>query len=201
MTTTTASSPSDGMSHVVEAQLCISTDTLDTSLRRILFCTCSRRDLISSTTRATVLTTSTMHKPVKYRSVTSLLVQYPTGTKGYLGYNRDITHRPLSSSILGLPLRILNINHKQELLRGLWVTFRTQKRFKGTLLYYQYQASSCLNHSRATAKLASIRAKTLAANAEPSMRFRWMSSYLHRGTFRQLGVPYFGGPDNKDPII
>ena len=97
--------------------------------------------------------------------------------------------------------RVLNINHKQELLRGLWVTFRTQKRFKGTLLHYQYQASSCLNHSRATAKLASISAKTLAANAEPSMRFRWMSSYLHRGTFRQLGVPYFGGPDNKDPII
>ena len=31
------------------------------------------------------------------------------------------THRPLSSSFLGLPYRILNINHKEELLRGLWV--------------------------------------------------------------------------------
>ena len=31
------------------------------------------------------------------------------------------THRPLSSSCLGLPYRILNINHKKELLRGLWV--------------------------------------------------------------------------------
>ena len=31
------------------------------------------------------------------------------------------THRPLSSSFLGLPYRILNINHKKELLRGLWV--------------------------------------------------------------------------------
>ena len=31
------------------------------------------------------------------------------------------THRPLSSSFLGLPYRILNMNHKQELLRGLWV--------------------------------------------------------------------------------
>ena len=30
-------------------------------------------------------------------------------------------HRPLSSSILGLPYRILSINHKKELLRGLWV--------------------------------------------------------------------------------
>ena len=30
-------------------------------------------------------------------------------------------HRPLSSSFLGLPYRILNINHKKELLRGLWV--------------------------------------------------------------------------------
>ena len=32
-----------------------------------------------------------------------------------------LSHRPLSSSFLGLPYRI-NINHKKELLRGLWVT-------------------------------------------------------------------------------
>ena len=31
------------------------------------------------------------------------------------------THRPLSSSLLGLPSLILNINHKKELLGGLWV--------------------------------------------------------------------------------
>ena len=31
------------------------------------------------------------------------------------------TQRPLSSSLLGLCYRILNINHKKELLRGLWV--------------------------------------------------------------------------------
>ena len=31
------------------------------------------------------------------------------------------THTPLSSSFLGLPYRILNTNHKKELLRGLWV--------------------------------------------------------------------------------
>ena len=31
------------------------------------------------------------------------------------------THRPLSSSFLGLPCRSLNRNHKKELLRGLWV--------------------------------------------------------------------------------
>ena len=30
-------------------------------------------------------------------------------------------HRLLSSSFLGLPCRILNMNHKKELLRGLWV--------------------------------------------------------------------------------
>ena len=35
-----------------------------------------------------------------------------------------ITHRPLSSSFLGLRYRILNINHKKELLRGLWVGLR-----------------------------------------------------------------------------
>ena len=34
---------------------------------------------------------------------------------------RCYTHRPLSSSFLGLPYRILNTNHKKELLRGLWV--------------------------------------------------------------------------------
>ena len=34
------------------------------------------------------------------------------------------THRPLSRSFLGLPYRILNISHKQELLRGLWVQYR-----------------------------------------------------------------------------
>ena len=32
-----------------------------------------------------------------------------------------LTHRPLSRSSLGLPYRILNISHKKELLRGLWV--------------------------------------------------------------------------------
>ena len=31
------------------------------------------------------------------------------------------THRLLSSSFLGLPYRILNIHHKKELLRSLWV--------------------------------------------------------------------------------
>ena len=35
--------------------------------------------------------------------------------------NQSPTHRPLSSSFLGLPYRIPNINHKGELLRGLWV--------------------------------------------------------------------------------
>ena len=35
-------------------------------------------------------------------------------------HHKYSTHRPLSSSFLGLPYRILNINHKQELLRGLW---------------------------------------------------------------------------------
>ena len=34
------------------------------------------------------------------------------------------THRLLSSSFLGLPYRILNMNHKKELLRSLWVVPR-----------------------------------------------------------------------------
>ena len=38
-------------------------------------------------------------------------------------FDLGFTHRPLSSSFLGLPYRILNINHKKELLRGLWVGF------------------------------------------------------------------------------
>ena len=40
------------------------------------------------------------------------------------GLEHIIAHRPLSSSFLGLPYRILNIKHKKELLRGLWVGFR-----------------------------------------------------------------------------
>ena len=35
------------------------------------------------------------------------------------------TRRPLSSSFLGLPYRILKINHKKELLRSLWVGLTT----------------------------------------------------------------------------
>ena len=34
-----------------------------------------------------------------------------------------LTHSPLSSSFLGLAYRIHSINHKKELLRGLWVGF------------------------------------------------------------------------------
>ena len=34
---------------------------------------------------------------------------------------RLYTHRPLCSSCLGLPYRILSLDHKKELLRGLWV--------------------------------------------------------------------------------
>ena len=51
------------------------------------------------------------------------------------------THRPLSSSFLGLPIRILNGNHKKELLRGLWaglkgsgVDFSTPRMLKAALL-------------------------------------------------------------------
>ena len=35
------------------------------------------------------------------------------------------THRPVSSSFLGLPYRILNRNHKKELLRGLWIKLQS----------------------------------------------------------------------------
>ena len=49
-----------------------------------------------------------------------LKVQGPRPGSKVLGSGR--THRPLSSSFLQLPYyRILNTNHKKELLRGLWV--------------------------------------------------------------------------------
>ena len=44
---------------------------------------------------------------------------YPTRTPGFFACYW-VTHRPLSSSFLGLPYRILDISHKKELLRGLW---------------------------------------------------------------------------------
>ena len=37
------------------------------------------------------------------------------------GLGFRVTHRPLSSSFLGSPCMMLNINHKKELLRGLCV--------------------------------------------------------------------------------
>ena len=41
---------------------------------------------------------------------------------GFRDSSKDgLSHRPLSSSFLGLPYRILNINHEKELLRGVWV--------------------------------------------------------------------------------
>ena len=43
------------------------------------------------------------------------------GTRGYLCIPIG-----LSSSFLGVPSRILNINHKKELLRGLWGRDRLQ---------------------------------------------------------------------------
>ena len=44
------------------------------------------------------------------------------GVSEIVGPKLDSTHRPLSSSFLGLRYRILNINHKKELLRDLWVS-------------------------------------------------------------------------------
>ena len=44
-----------------------------------------------------------------------------TEVEGTVKPTLNSTHRPLSSSFSGLPYRILNINHKKELLRGLWV--------------------------------------------------------------------------------
>ena len=41
---------------------------------------------------------------------------------GVLGF----IHRLLNSSFLGLPYRILNMNHKKELLRSLWVGLRVR---------------------------------------------------------------------------
>ena len=39
----------------------------------------------------------------------------------YEGASQEPTHRPQSSSFLGLPYRNLNMNPKKELLWGLWV--------------------------------------------------------------------------------
>ena len=46
-----------------------------------------------------------------------------TGAGGefLFGWLKFFSHGPLSSSFLGLPYRILNMNHKKELLRGLRV--------------------------------------------------------------------------------
>ena len=38
-----------------------------------------------------------------------------------------LTHRLLNGSLLGLPYRILNIHHKKELLRSLWISAEGSK--------------------------------------------------------------------------
>ena len=40
-----------------------------------------------------------------------------------------LTHRLLSSSFVGLPYRILNMNHKKALLRSSWVGVGVWRRF------------------------------------------------------------------------
>ena len=40
---------------------------------------------------------------------------------GFNSKHHGITYRPQSSSFLGLPYRILNMNPEKELLWGLWV--------------------------------------------------------------------------------
>ena len=52
------------------------------------------------------------------------------------------THRPQSSSFLGLPYRILNMNPKRELLWGLWLESIYKYKYKyiyiGVLLLEHY---------------------------------------------------------------
>ena len=52
--------------------------------------------------------------------------EQPARTKNFR--LKSPTHRPLSSSFWGLPYWILNINHKKELLRGLWAKTPNPKR-------------------------------------------------------------------------
>ena len=45
-------------------------------------------------------------------------------------YRGKLTHRPQSSSFLGLPYRVLNMNPQKELLWGLWVEKTLQQRLR-----------------------------------------------------------------------
>ena len=58
--------------------------------------------------------TPVLHRTPQTAAVTASVMLLATPRK-------RATHRPLSSSFLGLPYRIPNINHKRELLRGLWL--------------------------------------------------------------------------------
>ena len=54
------------------------------------------------------------HQPYELQSIVQ-------AARPPMPYTLKPTHGPLSSSFLGLPYRILNVHHKKELLRGLWV--------------------------------------------------------------------------------
>ena len=68
-------------------------------------------------------------------------------------WGSGFTHRPLSSSFLGLPYRILNINHKKELLRGLWVEW-VRVQISGVIVWLRAQGYSKAINFEALRKLS-----------------------------------------------
>ena len=95
---------------------------------------CKHRPVISSAAPADPLTGATVayqSLPRRQRGVLSQSLIWVKQGKQTLDPNpgpKHSTHRLLSSSFLGLPYRILNINHNKELLRGLWVHSSNQTR-------------------------------------------------------------------------
>ena len=65
-----------------------------------------------------MLPSSCTDSNVKVENVAAAMAQPRARMSDLMG----VSHRLLSSSFLGLPYRIPNINHKKELLRSLWVS-------------------------------------------------------------------------------
>ena len=107
-----------------------------------------------------------------------------------------LTHRPLSSSLLGLPYRIQNINHKKERLRGLWVTLRDSGVRAPRLPALRYWAidSGALNCARA---IIEATVDPLFLHGGPGTRIpflRALNKYRSSGgsIFRTLGIAAAG---------
>ena len=80
---------------------------------------------------------------------------YPAFGAATLLHRDQVTHRPLSSSFLGLPYRILNLNHKKELLGASLYFWKPGLQLSGGMVWVCQKPRTCRFRRRIQAHLGS----------------------------------------------